>query len=292
MGFAGGGIATLQFFMNIFKVPNGWRQEANGSLTYFIQTDEYRQAVAYMANMYAKGLFHPNSLTQTGLQTKQSFLAGKIGAYVDGFSAFSDQRTKIKTLDPNADVGVMVPFGANGGKGTYWLSRGFLGFTGIPSSVSDSGRVKELLHILDYLGAPVFSEEADFISLGVEGWDSRVGSNGVKALTPTGTNEIGSLVNVAFPSLVYYYPAEPSLGPVAQDYTNRLLEIGVTNPTDGLLSPTATKQQATLDTLVNDRVLRIVRGIDPLSALNTLIGEWQSQGGAQIAQEYARALKS
>jgi putative aldouronate transport system substrate-binding protein len=89
---------------------------------------------------------------------------------------------------------------------------------------------------------------------------------------------------------VYYYPSEPSLGPTAQDYTHQLLAIGINNPVDSLLSPTALKQQATLDVLINDRVLRIVRGIDPLSALNDLIKQWKAQGGTQIAQEYTKAL--
>jgi putative aldouronate transport system substrate-binding protein len=243
-----------------------------------------------MAKLYAAGFFYPNSLTQNGLQTKQSFLAGKYGSFVDGFTVLYDARNKIKTLNPIADVAVMVPFGADGKQGNYWLSRGFFGFTAISSSVSDSGRVKELLHILDYLAAPVFSEEANFLSLGIDGWDSKVGDNGVRSLTPTGTNEIGSLVNVAFPNPVYYYPSEPALGPVAQAYTRQLLQIGVTDPTANLVSKTAIKQQATLDTLINDRVLRIVRGLDPLSALNNLINEWKSQGGAQIAQEYEKAL--
>jgi putative aldouronate transport system substrate-binding protein len=290
MGFAATGVATLQFFMNMFNVPNQWRQESDGSLTYFIQTQEYRAAVAYMAKMYAAGLFHPSSLTATGLLTKQNFLAGKFGAFVDGFSVLYDTRVKIKTFNPIADVGVMVPFGANGGPGNYWLSTGFLGFTGIPSSVSDSGRIKELLHVLDYLASPVFSEEATFLSLGIDGWDSKVGANNIRALTPTGTNEIASLVNVANPNVVYYYPAEPALGPVAQEYTRQLLAIGVPNPAAGRVSDTAMKQQATLDSLVNDRILRIVRGLDPLSALDTLINDWKSRGGTQIAQEYARAL--
>ncbi len=290
MGFAATGIETLAFFMNMFNVPNQWRQELNGSLTYFIQTNEYKEAVAFMTKMYSAGLFYPGSLTQTGLQTKQNFLAGKFGSFVDGFSVLYDMRTKFKTLNPDADVGVLVPFGATGGPASYWLSRGFLGSTGIPSSISDPNRVKELLRILNYLAAPIFSEEATFLSLGIDGWDSRVGSNHIRALTPTGTNEIGSLVNVAFPNPVYYFPADPPLAPVAQQYTLHLLQMGIANPTAGLISPTAAKQQPVLDSLINDRVLRIVRGLDPLTALNTLISEWKSQGGTQIAQEYTKAL--
>lgn len=292
MGFAATGIATHPFFMNMFNVPNQWRVETNGSLTYFLQTNEYKAAVAFMTKMFAAGLFYPNSLTYTGLQIKQAFTAGKIGSFNDGFSTLYDQRTKIKTLNPNADVGILVPFAANpGGKANYWTSRGFLGFTGIPSSVgSNADRVKELLHILDYLAAPTFSLEANFLTLGIDGWDNKMGSQGVKALTPTGTNEIGNLTNLMSGPLVYYYPSEPPLAPVAQEYTRRLLAIGVYNPVDSLVSPTAMKQQATLDTLINDRILRIVRGIDPQSALNDLIKQWMAQGGTQIAHEYAQAL--
>jgi putative aldouronate transport system substrate-binding protein len=291
MGFDASSIATHPFFMNIFNVPNKWRLEANGSLTYFIQTGEYRQAIAFIAKLFAAGFFYPNSLTYTGLQIKQAFTAGKIGMYNDGFSALYDQRTKMKMLNPQADVGVMVPFPANGGKANYNLSRGFLGFTGIPSSVgSNTDRVKELLHILDYLAAPTFSAEANFLSLGIDGWDNKAGPHGIKALTPTGTNEIGSLTNIMSGPVIYYYPSDLPLAPVAQEYTRRLLAIGIYNPVEGLASPTAMKQQPTLDTLINDRVLRIVRGIDPLSALNDLIKQWQSQGGTQIAQEYAKAL--
>src|SRR5438477_9642013 len=70
MGFAATGIATHPFFMNMFNVPNQWRRETNGNLTYYLQTDEYKQAVAFMTKLFAAGLFYPNSLTYTGLQIK------------------------------------------------------------------------------------------------------------------------------------------------------------------------------------------------------------------------------
>ena len=82
------------------------------------------------------------------------------------------------------------------------------------------------MHILDYLAAPTVSAEANFLTLSIDGWDNKMGSQGVKALTPTGTNEIGNLTNIASGPLVYYYPSEPPLAPVAQEYTRRLLAIG------------------------------------------------------------------
>ncbi|QBD79353.1 extracellular solute-binding protein [Ktedonosporobacter rubrisoli] len=293
MGFAADGIfkSSSQFILNMFRVPSEWRREANGSMTYFIQTDEYRQAVDFMRRMYAAGLFYPDSLTSTGLQMRQAFLAGKIGSYVDGSTALDAVRFKFQSVNPKADVGILIPPGADGGKGSYWMGKGYNGMTAIPSSISDSNRIKELLRILNYLAAPAFSVEANYISLGVDDWDNKPDANGIRALTQTGSKEIGALANVAFGNRVFYYPSDLQLGPIFQDYTRRLFEIGVANPTDRVVPPpTAQKKSDTLENLVNDRVLRIVKGVDPLSALDTAIQEWKSQGGEQMAQEYAQAL--
>lgn len=291
MGFSVTGVFGHQFFMNIFRVPNGWRQEANGSLTYFIQTEEYREAIAFMTKMYADGLFYPGSLTQSGILSTQNFMAGKYGSFLGTFSSLYNQRKALRALNPNADLEVMIPFGADSGNGNHWITGGNLGYTGIPSVAgSDPERVKELLRVLDYFAAPLFSIESNFLTYGIDGWDSTTGSHGVKTLTSVGNNEIGNLTNVTNGPVAYYFPEDPSFGPVMQDYTRRLLAIGVANAAAHLLSPTATRQQGTLESLINDRVVRIIKGTDPVSALDNLIAEWKAQGGAQIAKEYAQAL--
>jgi putative aldouronate transport system substrate-binding protein len=294
MGFAASGIgqSASQFILNMFGVPDNWRLESDGSLTPYIQTDEYRRAVDFLRRMYAAGLFYPGSLTATGLQMKQDFLAGKFGAYVDGFTTLYPTRFQFQSVNPEADVGILVPPGADGGKGSYWLSTGFSGFTAIPSSISDPNRIKELLRILNYLAAPTFSVEWNYITLGIDGWDNQPGPNGSRAVTTKGSKEIGSLTNVAFCNPVYYYPSEPTLGPVMQDYTRRLYAIAITDPTDAVLPPpTAQQKQNILDTLINDRVLRIVKGTDPLSALDELVRDWKNEGGAQMTQEYEQELQ-
>ena len=49
---------------------------------FFLQTKEYRQAIAFMAKMYSGGLFYPGSLTQSGILSTQNFMAGKYGSYL------------------------------------------------------------------------------------------------------------------------------------------------------------------------------------------------------------------
>jgi putative aldouronate transport system substrate-binding protein len=101
---------------------------------------------------------------------------------------------------------------------------------------------------------------------------------------------MGNLGNIANAPFAYYTPqvtTNPQLPIQEQEFTRNLLKIGVQNPTLGLFSPTQAKQGAVLQSLVSDRVLRIVKGTDPLSAISNLISDWQSQGGTQIAKEFA-----
>ncbi len=44
-----------RFFRNMFRVPNEWRKNADGSLTAYLETDEFKQTMAYMKKLYDRG---------------------------------------------------------------------------------------------------------------------------------------------------------------------------------------------------------------------------------------------
>ena len=283
-----------QFFYNLFNVPNQWKKNSDGSLTYFIETDEFKQALDFMRQVYAAGFFYTNSLTQSGQEEKDNFSAGKYGAYMDTVTGMPDQTTKLLQINPKAKLAIMTPFPANGGQANHWMGSGFNAACGIPSSTgSDENKLKEMLRILDYMAAPTFSIEGDFLANGIAGWDYKLGANGAKVVTSNGTNEIPGLANQANANLIYYYPwvtANPNLAVENQTFTRNLLKIAVQNPTLGLLSQTAIKQSSVLASLINDRMIRIIKGTDPVSMVSDLISSWRAQGGTQMAKEYAEAL--
>jgi putative aldouronate transport system substrate-binding protein len=284
----------LVFFYDLFNVPNVWKKNSDGSLTYFIETDEFKQAIDFARRVYSAGLFHPNSFSQTSQDAKNGFDAGKFGAYMDTITGMPDRTKHLLQIHPSASLGVMTPFGANGGQATHWMGLGFNATCGIPASTgSDENRLKEMLRILDYLAAPAFSIENDFISNGISGWDYTPGPNGTKVLTTNGNNEIPGLANQANANLVYYQPSvtvNPHLALDQQTATRNLLKNAVQDPTLGLYSATGAKQSGVLATLVTDRVTRLIKGSDPLSAISNLISDWKSQGGTQTAKEYASAM--
>ena len=50
-------------FAALFGAPNDWRLEAGGKLTKDWETPEYREATGYVRDLFASGVYHPNSTT-------------------------------------------------------------------------------------------------------------------------------------------------------------------------------------------------------------------------------------
>ncbi len=161
-GYSTNGMAVsgvISFILQMYRVPNMYRIEPDKSWTMCIETPEYKEAIAYCAKLWAAGAVHPDGLSISTPQDKSNFLASKTGSIFDDMLGSSNaDRNQLRLIEPTADLMVMVPFGANGGDGVFWEDPGFNGSTAIPTQ-SDPEQVKEMLRILDYLAAPLFSVE-------------------------------------------------------------------------------------------------------------------------------------
>ncbi|HLZ64108.1 MAG TPA: substrate-binding domain-containing protein [Ktedonosporobacter sp.] len=278
------------YVMQMFNVPNGWRLESDGSFTYFLETDEFAQSLAFEKRMWDANLYFPDGPTLTNKQKKTNFEGGKVAMYQDSFSAISAEQTRTRQVTPTAKPEILVP-NNNQGKYNRFLGSGYVGITCIPSkATSDPERIKELLRIMDYLDAPTFSLESNFNSYGIDGWDSSVGKNGLRQTNDKGKNEVAELLNIAGPPNIFYTPTSPLVPQDAiyqQTVARQLTQNAVGDPTWGLFSPSFARQSTSLTLTVNSGLQRIVRGEDPLSALPALVKLWLSQGGAKWKQEYA-----
>jgi hypothetical protein len=45
----------------MFGVPNQWRKNSDGSLTHYVETAEFTEAVAYSRKLWQAGVFHPDT---------------------------------------------------------------------------------------------------------------------------------------------------------------------------------------------------------------------------------------
>jgi putative aldouronate transport system substrate-binding protein len=277
------------YLLALFGCPNNWRVESNGSFTYFIETDEFKQALDFERRLWAAGVYHPDAPIANNKQSKTGFESGKYATYLDGFGATLNEQRRTTAVDPKAEVRLLVPYN-NKGKVARRLGSGYLFMTGIPTqATTDPERIRELLRILDYLTAPVFSVENNFLTYGIDGWDSQVGAKGQRQLTDKGRNEVGELIGLASAPPVLYYPEDPHYVIPLQDDVRKSVQDAIPDPSWGLSSVTADKLTSSLQKTLTSGFQRIVRGQDPLSAVADVVKQWQAQGGTKIKQELAES---
>ena len=282
-------------FQGIYRAPNLWRKNSDGSLTYFIETDEFKQTLAFMRRLYEGGAYHPDTATGNRTQRRDFITGGKVGAVMDSIVNFTGPngfRAQAKQLsDPKANVIPFIPPGADGGKATVDLASGFFGFPVIPVAIGKNPeRVKELLRVVNYFAAPFGSEERIFLDYGIEGVHHTVKPDGSRVKTDQGTAEIGDLSTLAG-GLTTFYSTIPGDAKELQDATRDLVALGQENPVLGLYAPTESLRGGELNQLRIDRIVAIVTGRDPLSAVDQYVKDWRSRGGDQIRKEYQEALK-
>ncbi len=292
-GIASWGTFTFNqpFFRMMFRVPNGWRLNPDGTLTNAVETDEFKAAIAYIKRLWEAGVYHPDSPSLSVQKTKDGFAAGQYGAYMDGWTALTGQRAKLRERDPGMSATILIPPGHDGGQGVTYNSQGFFGFAAIPATVGkDKERVKELLRICDYLCAPFGSEEYNFLRYGLPGVHHEI-KNGLPVTTDKGRAEMGALATVAQRTDTFFYPNYPEEAAVMQRLCAEQLAVGIDNPVVSLYSPTATAKAGELNQFGQDRLSAIILGREPFSALDQYVKEWRSRAGDQMRKEYEAALK-
>jgi len=289
----------LSFFSNMFRVPNLWRKNPDGTLTAYLETPEFKNTLAYQKRLYDLGIFHPDTATGNRTQRKDYITSGKVGIIQDAFTNFAgpnpggyrDTARKLQN-NPKINITPLVPPGFDGGKATIDLTAGFSGIPAIPAKVGkDPERVKELLRVVNYLAAPFGSEEWIFLNYGIEGVHHTVQPDGSRLKTDLGNVEIGDLPNLSNNAPAYYYPI-PGDAQEAQIASRDYLALGQENPVLTVFSPTNASKAGILNQMRIDRVDAIVQGRDPLSALDAFIKDWRAAGGDQSRKEYEQALKN
>lgn len=287
------------FWPQIFKAPNGWRKNSDGTLTHQIETSEYRQSVDFARRLFADGAYHPDAPSMTTEQGRDATKASKIGLFSDGYIRFWGLNSVTRLIrsisSPTAELAPLLPPDSSSNLGVIHNSPGYWGFTAIPAKVGrDQEKARELLRVLNYLAAPFGSEEWRFIRYGFAGTHHSVDADGSLVLTDKGKADIGPFQTLVYPIIseyVFFYPGTDDAR-TAQDVNKRMIAIGIDNPTWNLFSQTSVAKQSQLDQLIRDRWIDIVAGRQPLSGVDDLVRDWRSRGGDDIRKEYEEGLKA
>jgi hypothetical protein len=195
---------SMPFIQGMHRVPNGWKLNSDGTLTHAIETDEYRQAIAFARKCFEAGAYYPDAATLNRTQATNALIAGQIGGYADQLVQLNgDIRTRFeaKKINPAANVAALVPPGFDGGQSYTYNGTGFGSTAAFPASAAkQQGRVEELLRVLDYYSAPFGSEEYNFLTFGIEGVHHTLQPDGTRILTDRGRRR-GERRGAALPQL-------------------------------------------------------------------------------------------
>lgn len=296
--------------LQMFDVPNNWSVSDDGTFTKDIETDEFEEATAYMAELWKAGAYHPNAPgssweDQTGLWSN-----GQIGVWGTGLTGvYSQPKPALVGVDPNAywnHIGVLVTPGRDGGSAGQYQGTpggggvGNFGVFAVPSSAGeDEAKVKEILRILNYAAAPFGSTEYTFLTYGIEGWNHTV-EQGVPQLS-TETSRLSELAAnyLCQPrDNTLYIPAVLPNGEVrnfaldAQKLAEELTPDSVPDPSATLVSDAQVGRGPNLQQQLNDDFVGIVTGRTGGSitdALADMRRSWAEQGGDEIRGEYEEA---
>jgi putative aldouronate transport system substrate-binding protein len=283
----------------IFGVPEDFRVESNGKLTYMIETPEYEAAVAFMTRLFHDGLVHPSVVGGDNSQVKTLFESGRLLMTTDGLGAWHEALQRNRPSNPAFNMQAW-PLFSHDGKATPFQSLGTP--TGIMMFLNknlSSDRIHELLAIANWCAATIGTEEYTLLQYGVEGVHWTPGANGVPKPTDQGTREVtytyGFLAGK--PDMI----SEPQYPDYVRDnyhWQADAVKYAVKSPLYGMniqvpADISAAKSQGpnkSNGTAFDNKVTDIVHGRAPVSDLKGAVQSWLQTGGSQYKGFYESIL--
>jgi putative aldouronate transport system substrate-binding protein len=279
-------------FGQLFRAPNNWRLDAGGKLVKDFETEEFKAAIGYMRDLWAAGVYHPNSLTN-GAGRAELAVSQVVVAYDGlGVNLWGDMQRQAGQARPPVEADLIAPFAHDGGKPTTFVGNGFVGTTVLKQAAPD--RIKELLRILDYLAAPFGTQEDMLLSYGLKGQDYDLDAANNPVPTRDGRNNAGSMPwpYIAQHPQVNYLSDVPGFTKALWDAQHVVIPGAVDDPTNGYYSPTLYGKGFAPTQALIDGLKQIVAGHDTFDNYDNLVKTWQTQTGEQIRREYSQAMAS
>jgi putative aldouronate transport system substrate-binding protein len=287
---------NLQVFPAMFGAPNGWAVDPQGKLVKDIEAPQYREAVAYVRDLIASGLYHPdfiqNLANATSTGATQTFAAGHAAVIVYTFGVnWSTLWSTAHAAQPPVDFLPLGLFPAHdGGTPGHFLGPGFIATNGMKQASPE--RIKELLRLVDWLAAPFGSQEDLLLTYGIKDQEYTLDSNGHPVQLPgkaADTQAVPWQYVVQHPQ-VMFFPNYPDYARLEADAEKMLIPAGIEDPTWGLFTPSMGSVGPTIGQLVLDTLTDILVGRRELSDYDQMVKDWQSKGGNQLRGELEQAI--
>lgn len=275
--------------------PNKWAREKDGSVTFWMESDEYAEALNFVRKLKKAGVFYPGDPKMADAYLKMA--QGSIGAVV--YANPAGARKDTRTNDPSLAAEILIPFDADGHKANaHYHAFGTIGYTAIKKG--SEKRVRMLLDVLNYLAAPFGSKEREFLEFGEEGSDFTYDKQGFPQRTKKGKQQVEGLFSGLTTATTSPFVLAPSLFPGthgADDVRDiygveqKLIETAIPNAAVGHYSDAYTQYYGRMSTEANDLINDIVAGRKRMSEWKPFWSEWGSKGLDQMKKQYQKSLE-
>lgn len=282
-------LATVptQFVRNMFEIPNGWEEQEDGSLVSFREHEAHEAVFEILTDLWKSGLVHPDAYSGQNQDMKLRFNNGSSPLVFDTFSGWP---TYLQTrVDENARIAIIAPPMHDGsGPGRTHIGGPTIGTTAVSKKAED--RIETMLSYLNFLAAPFGTQEYLFRYFGLEGVHHDV-VDGNPVLNEKGFSE--SQLSLKYQADGPWTIFLPEVEGSSEACFNAMKEIcpnALHNPVAGMYSETDRRKGPQINKALDDLTEDIITGRKPISAWAAGVKKWKSDGGDQIAEEYAQAL--
>jgi putative aldouronate transport system substrate-binding protein len=292
VGTAQDAVMMVPTFSASFGSPNGWGAEPSGKLVKDVETPGFKEATAYVRDLYATGVFHPNSTTWSSNPiARVQFSAGKYAIHRDPILGWQDAwRQALQSSQP-FDVRPVPLWPAHaGGKLQHFVTGGHTWATAFKKASPE--RMRELLRIMNWLAAPFGSVEDQLLTWGVKDVDYTLDATGNPTVTSRGAPDayyVPWKYVVSHP-YVFYSPELPNFAKVTYDTEHMVMPYAVSDPTFGQVSATNFTKGFPLTQALQEGITDLVLGRRPFSDYDQIVKDWQNNGGEQIRKEYTESI--
>jgi len=273
----------------MYAVPPNWVRR-NGKLVNGIETEEYVEALTFNRKLFANGYVHPSIVGGNTADAKQLFESGQMLMYEDGLGAWHEALERQRPGNPSFKMEVFPPFAAAADADPVYYKGSPAGIMSFIKKGTPKDKIEELLGVMNYIAAPVGTQEYDLIIYGPRGKDNTIDSHGAPVLNTQGKKEVtytyGFLIGRPDATV------EPQYPDYVKDYHAWQVSATkhvVTGLLDGLNVEEPPKFQS-LQKPLDDKVSDISRGRAPISDWKKTVATWRSQGGDRLRAFYEKQL--
>lgn len=282
------GVPGIPNLAGAFGMVTGW-DDINGKLVPQPLNPGFKDYLNYTADLYKQGLLEKEFLINKDATLKEKFTSGRAGviplAYWD-VPVVMDALTK---SFPNAKASYIPTLKGKDGKGGLPVSMGFDRISFIPRTA------KHPEDSMKWINAKLDKDTFKLLAIGEEGKHYTQKDSTYSPILPTffdernlSNNYLTGVDEKLYPT--YWqcrvkkdqrqYEAFAFMNTVQPPETRRTAVLGLAP-----YLPEQAKNNATLNTMINDYMLNVIAGGESISGLDAFVQKWQAAGGDKVNKE-------